>query len=137
MQDELTTNMIPFNTLRLGNLPYLFCYASDALRLCFYVIEKSNEKKATPVTDMLNLGTVEGRLSVLLAVVNIYRIIGSFKNNARTICLNLLPPALLTLPPPAVFLIAGLHRAGGGAPAWLPDEVVASLCRNPAGGAHC
>eukprot|EP00727_Mastigamoeba_balamuthi_P001287 m51a1_g11155 hypothetical protein (940) ;mRNA; r:259697-274182 len=83
--DELTSKMIPFNTLRLGNLPYLFCYASDASRLRFYVIEKGNEKKATPVTDMLDLGTIDGRLSVLLTVVNIYRIIGSFKNNVAHI----------------------------------------------------
>jgi hypothetical protein len=61
--------------LYYGQLPYLVTFAAAKTHIQFYIIERGNVAHPKAVGSKIMLDTVSGRVRLLLAAVNLHRIL--------------------------------------------------------------
>ena len=64
-----------WSTLYYGQLPYLVTFAAAKTHIQFYVIERSSVAHPKAVGSKIMLDTMAGRVRLLLAAVNLHRIL--------------------------------------------------------------
>lgn len=64
-----------WSTLYYGQLPYLVTFAAAATHIQFYIIERGSLAHPKAVGPKIMLETLAGRVRLLLAAVNLHRIL--------------------------------------------------------------
>eukprot|EP01105_Mastigella_eilhardi_P009198 TRINITY_DN2186_c0_g4_i2.p1 TRINITY_DN2186_c0_g4~~TRINITY_DN2186_c0_g4_i2.p1 ORF type:complete len:593 (-),score=122.09 TRINITY_DN2186_c0_g4_i2:651-2429(-) len=73
---KLASKCSSWNSLFMGSLKYLVCYAAAADRLCFCYVDDRLQCKT--LLGPLSLSTLHGRVQTFVAVVNIIRLIRTY-----------------------------------------------------------
>ncbi len=64
-----------WSTLYYGQLPYLVTFAAAKTHLQFYIIERGNVAHPQAVGSKIMLDTMSGRVRLLLAAINLHRVL--------------------------------------------------------------
>ena len=64
-----------WSKLYYGKLPYLVTFAAAKAQIQFYIIERGNVAQPKPVGQKIMLDTMSGRVNLLLAAMNLHRIL--------------------------------------------------------------